>query len=78
MDATEGYFFECLRIGCTVLSSFLESDCRNLDKDLFGIYLALILLSEECQDDGWMQCLLDSDLELQFDNFDLAGSLGVA
>jgi hypothetical protein len=37
---------------------------------LFGIYLALILLSEECQDQGWMQCLLDSDLELQFDNFE--------
>lgn len=36
---------------------------------LFGIYLALILMSEECRDHGWFQCLLLSKLELNFDRF---------
>jgi hypothetical protein len=36
---------------------------------LFGIYLALILMSDECQDHGWIQCLLQSELELNFNQF---------
>ncbi|CAJ1945502.1 unnamed protein product [Cylindrotheca closterium] len=38
---------------------------------LFSLYVALILMSEECEHQGWMQCLLHSDLELRFDKFEV-------
>lgn len=37
---------------------------------ILGIYLALILMSDECEDKGWFECIFRSRLDLQFDEFD--------
>ncbi|KAL7578070.1 hypothetical protein ACA910_015005 [Epithemia clementina (nom. ined.)] len=37
---------------------------------LVGLYLALILMSDECEDKGWFECIFHSRLDLQFDEFD--------
>jgi hypothetical protein len=35
-----------------------------------GLYLGLILMSEECEDQGWFQCIFHSQLDLDFIEFD--------
>ena len=37
---------------------------------LTGLYLALILMSNECEDKGWFECIFHSRLDLQFQQFD--------
>ena len=37
---------------------------------LIGLYLALILMSEECQDHGWFSCIFHSKFDLDFIQFD--------
>mmetsp|Transcript_7674 Transcript_7674/g.10046 ORF Transcript_7674/g.10046 Transcript_7674/m.10046 type:complete len:274 (+) Transcript_7674:364-1185(+) len=37
---------------------------------MVGIYLALILLCEECEDQGWFECIFHSKLNLRFQDFD--------
>ena len=37
---------------------------------LIGMYLALILMSDECNDKGWIECIFHSRLDLHFEEFD--------
>jgi hypothetical protein len=37
---------------------------------LFAVWLALILMSEECEDEGWFECVFDSKLDLDLEEFD--------
>ena len=37
---------------------------------LIGLYLALILMSEECEDQGWFECVFQSRFDLNWQEFD--------
>lgn len=39
----------------------------------FGIWLALILMSNECEDGGWFECLFDNKLDLDFPDWKMDG-----
>jgi hypothetical protein len=44
--------------------------CLAVFMQLAGLWLALILMSEECEDLGWFECVFHSRLDLEWLNFD--------